>query len=110
MAAQLCFSGVATSEEDFINDFPFEKEIVDYSRSEDGIAFVKRKNIPALVESELFRSAWAEWRRFTRYGLPHGRGPDNERRIYMVCIDIMESEYSYFQQREAARRKDANSR
>jgi hypothetical protein len=65
-----------------------------------GKELVRRGDIPALIEDELVQTAFGEWHRFRRFGLPHARGWAAERPVYVRIIEICEQEYDLYQAQE----------
>jgi hypothetical protein len=51
------------------------------------------------------------WRRFKRFGLPHGSGWLNERESVVDAISVVDEEQSYYESRklEEARKKRGSS-
>ena len=62
--------------------------------------FVRRGEIPALLHDPFVITAWNEWRRYRRFGLPHGSGPQNEGRRYITAIEICEQEHDLWSSKE----------
>ena len=65
--------------------------------------FVRRGEIAGILSDELVVTAWSAWRRYRRFGLPHGSGYLAERRRYLQAIEICEQEHDLFMSEEAKR-------
>lgn len=61
---------------------------------------MQRKLIPKLVNNETFVTAWNEWAKWKRFGLPHGQGWLFERPLWIQAIEILEQEFELYQSRE----------
>jgi hypothetical protein len=60
--------------------------------------FIKRGNVPGLLIDELHRSAWNQWCRWKRFGLPHGGGYLQEGELWVTCMEILDEEQAVYQQ------------
>lgn len=89
----LVTSGMA---DDFDPTFaPEEYEPIYLSTSEDGRELVQRGEIAEVLSDPFVLMAMKEWRRFRRFGLAHGGGYANERRLYIAIIEACETEYDF---------------
>ena len=59
----------------------------------EGFCLITRRDIPVLLKDETFVTAWAEWRRWKRFGLPKGSGWSRERPAWVAAVEICEQEY-----------------
>jgi len=60
---------------------------------ESAYRFVKRKQVQQLIDDPFHVSAWNEWCRWKRFGLPHGgAGWLSERLLWIQCIEIIDEE------------------
>lgn len=75
--------------------------------SQTGYIFVKRRAIPEILSDEFNRSAWNEWCRWKRFGLPHGAdGWMRERALWVACMEVIDEEYAAAQRIKIQRRRD----
>ena len=59
---------------------------------------VRRSEARALLTKRMFITAWHEWSRFRRFGLPHGgQGYKRERGPVIWVIEALEQELEAFQ-------------
>jgi hypothetical protein len=56
-----------------------------------------------LVSDETFVTAWSEWSRYKRFGLPHGRGWRAERPQWVRAIEAIDQEFELYQSEEIKR-------
>jgi hypothetical protein len=63
---------------------------------QEGPERVRRGDIPKLLREPLFTSGLREWNRYRKFGLAHGLGYLNERRLYTRAMEIFEQEYNDF--------------
>lgn len=60
--------------------------------------FIKRKEVIPLISNAFHTSAWNQWCRWKRFGLPHGsNGWMHERMIWIQCIELIDQEYTLYQ-------------
>jgi len=71
-----------------------------------GVRFIKRGDVPKFLDDEFHRSAWNQWCRWKRFGLPHDSGWIRERYIWIRCMEIIDEEQGIYQQ---SRLKEARS-
>lgn len=95
MAARLTLAGATAAPEEWAFA-PDEAELVRISVEDDPVA-IKRRDAPGLLRSKLFTSAWREWGRFKRFGLPHGAGWKKERGPVIRVIEAFEQEFEDYQ-------------
>lgn len=74
-----------------------EEEFEEVKTEMDDPVFIKRKDVPGILKSKMFLSAWREWIRFRDFGLAHGSGPNGERPIYIKALQILQQEIAGFQ-------------
>ena len=99
MAARLSLAG-ATADGDWNSFAPDEFEVVRIS-VEDDKQLVRRAEIPALLTSRTFFSAWREWSRYRRFGgLANGGGWRRERPSYVRALEVLEQEFEDYQSEE----------
>lgn len=95
MAARLTLEGASATSEDW--EFAAtEMELVKIS-TEDVPVSVVRRSVPALLHTKLFVSAWIEWSRYRRFGLPHAAGWKREKAAIVRVIEVLEQEFEAFQ-------------
>lgn len=89
-------------------DYPDEKEKLVSAVSPAGYQLVLRKMIPGILAEEFYRSAWNQWCRWKRFGLPHGAdGWMRENALWVSCMEIIEEEHAAYQHdRTQKRRRD----
>jgi hypothetical protein len=89
---------------------PNEFERIYSNSTEDGFSYVRRGDIPGIITGETVVTAWNEWQRWKRFGLPHGQGWINERPQWIKAVEICEQEFQLWQAREMEEARNANSR
>lgn len=80
--------------------YPDEKICIYSFQTDSGKEWIKFRDIEGYLKSELFLQGLQEWRRFKRFGLPHGQGWANERPRYVRVVEIFEQEYDLYQSEE----------
>lgn len=65
-----------------------------------GVEAVRRGDVHDILRGELFLTAWTEWRRWSRFGLAHGKGWVDERPVYIRAIEICEQELAHYRERQ----------
>ncbi|MDR1903078.1 MAG: hypothetical protein LBQ88_12465 [Treponema sp.] len=51
----------------------------------------------SMINEPFFISAYKEWSRYRRFGLPHGQGYMREKNLYVRVIELFEQEFNDFQ-------------
>lgn len=103
LAARLTHAGAA-ADDDWATFAPDEFELVKIATAKEA-QMVRRRDVPGLIMSSLFGSAWKEWSRFRRFGLPHGMGWRAERPTVIRAIEVLEQEFEGYQADEMERRR-----
>lgn len=86
-------------EDDDLSFAPEEFEPIYLSTGEDGRELVQRGMIAEILADSFISMAMREWRYFRRFGLAHGAGYANERRLYVMIIETCESEFAFVKAR-----------
>jgi len=89
----LALADCVADDPDWLLFAPDELEILPSALDENNKMMIRRGDVPALLESALFVSAWKEWARFRRFGLPHGSGWRFEKPLVVRVIEALEQEF-----------------
>ncbi len=89
----MALADCAADDPDWLSFAPDELEILPSALDESSKMMIRRGDVPALLESELFLSGWKEWARFRRFGLPHGSGWRFEKPLVVRVIEAFEQEF-----------------
>lgn len=89
----MALADCAADDPDWLSFAPDELEILPSALDENSKMMIRRGDVPALLESDLFISGWKEWARFRRFGLPHGSGWRFEKPLVVRVIEALEQEF-----------------